>query len=73
MTGRNKSGARRIAQGVAVAMLLTGCQMQSGSATETTICRELARDLPTYSRSDTPQTLASGAQFVAVFNAICKS
>jgi hypothetical protein len=53
-------------------MLLTGCTMPIASATETAICRELRRDLPTYSRQDTPDTLASGARFVEVFNAVCR-
>jgi hypothetical protein len=42
-----------------------------GSVTEGTICRELRRDLPTYSKDDTPETLASGAQFLDVFGAVC--
>jgi len=53
--------------------LLTSCAMPIGSATEATICRELRADLPTYSRADTPDTLASGARFVAVFHAVCKA
>ena len=52
-------------------MMLSGCANLTGSETSATICRELARDLPTYSRSDTPETLASGARFVAVFEAVC--
>lgn len=58
-------------QGLAGAILLTGCVMPHVSATERSICRELARDLPTYSRADTPETLASGARFVDVFRAVC--
>jgi hypothetical protein len=76
MTGQTTFGTRRIGRGalmmVALA-LLTGCQPLAGSATEATICRELRADLPTYSRADTPDTLASGARFVAVFQAVCKS
>jgi len=53
-------------------MMLSGCANLAGSETSATICRELARDLPTYSRSDTPETLASGARFVAVFEAVCE-
>lgn len=53
--------------------LLIGCASPAGFGTETerSICRELARDLPTYSTSDTPETLASGARFIAVFEAVC--
>ena len=71
MNGQTKSDARRIMLGLAAAMLLTACQPMAGSETSVTICRELARDLPTYSRSDTPETLASGARFVDVFKAVC--
>jgi len=53
-------------------MILSGCADPTGSATSATICRELSRDLPTYSRSDTPETLASGARFVGVFEAVCE-
>ena len=53
-------------------MMLSGCANLTGSATSATICRELARDLPTYSMSDTPETLASGARFVGVFEAVCR-
>ena len=56
---------------LAAAMLLTGCVKSGGSATERTICRELRADLPTYSRRDTPETLAAGARFVEVFAAVC--
>lgn len=57
---------------LAAAMLLTGCLAPVGSAeTERTICRELRADLPTYSRRDTPETLAAGARFVEVFAAVC--
>lgn len=53
------------------AMLLTGCVRPGGSETEQTICRELRRDLPTWSQRDTPETLASGARFVVTFEAVC--
>ncbi|MDV7402584.1 hypothetical protein RZS08_64780 [Arthrospira platensis SPKY1] len=56
---------------LAGAILLTGCSVPGGSATEAAFCRELRADLPTYSRADTPETLASGARFVAVFEAVC--
>ena len=76
MAGQMQFGTRRIGRGalmmVALA-LLTGCQPLAGSATSNTICRELRADLPTYSRADTPDTLASGARFVAVFHAVCKA
>ena len=51
---------------------LSGCAMPDGSATDTA-CRELRRDLPTYSASDTQETLDAGARFIGVFNAVCRS
>ena len=76
MNGRHRSRRRRIARGrlmmLGLGMLLTGCAALGGSETERAICRELARDLPTYSQQDTPDTLASGARFVEVFNAVCR-
>lgn len=55
-----------------VAILASGCANAIGaSETERTICRELRADLPTYSRRDTPETLAAGARFVEVFAAVC--
>lgn len=57
---------------LAAVILLTGCTTTAGSETSATICRELRRDLPTYSRADTPETLASGAQFLDVFEAVCR-
>ena len=71
MNEQTKSEARRIMLVATAAMLLTGCQPMAGSETSSTICRELARDLPTYSRADTPETLASGARFLDVFKAVC--
>jgi hypothetical protein len=53
--------------------LLTGCASQVVSVpTERAVCRELARDLPTYSAKDTPETLESGARFIEVFESVCK-
>lgn len=57
-----------------MATLLTGCIKPDASATtetERTICRELRRDLPSYSRRDTTETLESGARFISVFDAVC--
>jgi len=54
-----------------LATQLSGCQNTGGYATERSICRELARDLPTYSTKDTPETLESGARFIDVFYAVC--
>jgi len=51
--------------------LLNGCQNLRSSETSRAICRELERDLPTYSVKDTPQTLESGAKFIELFNAVC--
>ena len=44
----------------------------AGSETNRVICRELDRDLPTYSKKDTPQTLESGARFIEVFESVCR-
>lgn len=54
--------------------ILSGCsEKPAASATDTgrTICRELRADLPSWSRRDTAETLASGARFMTVFGAIC--
>lgn len=51
--------------------LLSACQSLSGSETSRSICRELERDLPTYSVKDTAQTLEAGARFIEIFNAVC--
>lgn len=53
-------------------ILLSGCAVTASSETERTICRELARDLPTFSRNDTPETLEAGARFLDVFAAVCR-
>ncbi len=54
-------------------MILSACSPRlESSATETTLCREMRADLPTYSRKDTAETLKSGARFVTTFNAICE-
>ena len=55
-----------------LATQLSGCQNTGGYVqTERSICRELARDLPTYSTKDTTKTLESGARFIDVFYAVC--
>jgi len=51
--------------------LLSACGSTKGLETSSTICRELERDLPTYSTKDTPETLESGARFLDVFYAVC--
>ena len=56
---------------VSVMTLLKACAQPAGSVTEHTICRELRRDLPTWSTRDTAETLAAGARFTAVFAAVC--
>ncbi len=72
---RMKSNARPIWPAALIyPILLAACADQVASVpTETsrTICRELTRDLPTYSEADTAETLASGARFIAVFEAVC--
>ena len=54
-----------------ICLLLSGCAVPRNYATYETLCRELERDLPTYSVKDTPETLESGARFIDVFNAVC--
>jgi hypothetical protein len=39
--------------------------------TERTICRELHRELPSYSAADTDQTVTDGADFLLRFQAAC--
>jgi hypothetical protein len=56
-----------------ICLLLNACAVPTASETSNTICRELERDLPTYSVKDTPQTLESGARFIDVFYAVCGS
>ena len=58
-----------------LAPLMSGCVGSTGSATtetERTICRELRRDLPTYSTRDTEATKEAGARFLELFREICK-
>ena len=62
----------RIALAGTMAILLSGCGVTAISETERSICRELARDLPTYSREDTAETIAAGARFLDVFHAVCR-
>jgi hypothetical protein len=61
----------RVGLMVTISLLLSACAKQNGSETYRTLCRELERDLPTYSVKDTPETLESGARFIDVFNAVC--
>jgi post-segregation antitoxin (ccd killing protein) len=57
---------------ISLALILSACSANTGgSATETTICRELRRALPDWSSRDTAETLASGARFMTVFGAVC--
>ena len=65
---------QRIVRGlltVTMLTLLSGCGASGGYETSRSICRELERDLPTYSKKDTFQTLQSGARFIEVFYAVC--
>lgn len=61
----------KVALIVLTSLLTTGCMKVGGSETEATICRELRRDLPTYSRADTEQTKREGADFLDTFGAVC--
>ncbi len=57
-----------------IAPVMSGCVGSAGSATtetERTICRELRRDLPTYSTRDTEATKEDGARFLEIFGAVC--
>lgn len=62
---------RLIASLMVTMTLLSGCATTAGSETERTICRELRKALPTYSTSDTKETLESGARFLDIFEAVC--
>lgn len=56
-------------------LLMSGCVGSTGygtTETERTICRELRRDLPTYSTRDTDATKEAGARFLELFREICK-
>ena len=72
---QKKYGTKQMRRGLLMTLaaltLLSGCGNMAGSETSATICRELAMDLPSYSRQDTPETLASGARFMDVFAAVC--
>ncbi len=54
-----------------LALLISGCATTGASETETTICRELRRALPTWSQDDTERSKAEGARFLDVFEAAC--
>jgi hypothetical protein len=54
-----------------VATLTTGCESKGGSETERAICKELWRDLPTWSPQDTEESKRQGADFIETFEAIC--
>lgn len=74
MTAQTRSVMLQIAPGALMMLALTplaACVKPGGSATEVAICRELRADLPSWSSRDTPETLASGARFVAVFEGVC--
>lgn len=69
---RDGSRTRPMLRAGLAVMLLTSCSAPGVSETERAICRELRRDLPTWSRADTPETLESGARFIRVFEAVCQ-
>lgn len=54
-------------------MMLSTCLGGPGGSgmTERTICRELHRELPSYSAADTDQTVTDGADFLLRFQAAC--
>lgn len=53
--------------------LSTGCVPVATSETERAMCHELRADLPSFSTRDTAETLAGGARFITVFEAVCKN
>lgn len=74
MNEPTKSAMRLTARAglILAAILLTGCANVAGfAATEAAICRELARDFPTWSPDDTRATLEAAARFSDVFEAVC--
>lgn len=74
MNAQTKSGTLQTARAALMMLVLiplAACVKPGGSATEVAICRELRADLPTWSSQDTAETLATGAQFVAVFEGVC--
>lgn len=76
MPARSKTGPMRPVAALMLtsALLMSGCvtTMPSGTTeTERTICRELRRDLPTYSTDDTDATKEAGVRFLTTFRAIC--
>ena len=57
-------------------LILTSCAAPGAfespkTETASTICRELARDFPTWAEDDTPESLAAAARFTLVFEAVC--
>ena len=76
-SGRRKR--RVMLTGLAVMMLTTACGRMGGSETDTpvasvserTVCAELARRLPSWSRDDTEQSRIEGARFIDTFHAVC--
>lgn len=68
---RNRSRSGRMLLVLSLTILSGGCTRPVVSGTEHTICRELRADMPTWSRRDTAETLASGARFITVFEAVC--
>lgn len=69
-----RTGPMRLALAGMTALLMSGCVTSTGSATseaERSICRELRRDLPTYSMADTTETKEDGAAFLTTFYAVC--
>jgi hypothetical protein len=77
MRGRKAFRMQRTARGrqmmlVTSIAMLSGCASTGGSGPiEQALCRELRADLPTYSARDTEATLAAGARFLDVFEAVC--
>lgn len=74
MLARSKTGPMLPAAALTAALLTTGCVTSGGSGTtetERAMCRELQRDLPTYSARDTEATKEAGVGFLTTFRAIC--
>lgn len=62
---------RAIGLGAMLALLLSGCAAMGGSETERALCAELRADLPSWSASDSAQSLEEAAAFLETFDAVC--
>ena len=54
-----------------IALVMTGCEATTGSATNAAMCAELEAELFTMSVNDTEQSKQGYADFLDVFEAVC--